>query len=267
VAGGLIRVDMQAIVERGGRVVVVDPRRTETAERFEHIAVRPDGDAWLLLSLLHVIFAEGLADEAATRAATGVQDLRVTTESFAPESVAMHSGVPADVVRSLARHLAAAPSAAVYGRVGACLGSHATLVNFLLDALNVVTGNLDRAGGSVFPSPPIDFWATLKKQGSDTYATKHTRVGNYPEVGGIMPAGVMAAEMTTPGPGQVRAFFVTAGNPVLSVPNPPALRQALEQLDLMVSIDFYDCESSARRRFRIRPNVHSIAETWSQVWV
>jgi len=249
VAGGLIRVDMQAIVERGGRVVVVDPRRTETAERFEHIAVRPDGDAWLLLSLLHVIFAEGLADEAVTRVATGVRDLRETVEPFSPEAAEEHSGVPAEVVRSLARDLAAAPSAAVYGRVGACLGSHGTLVNFLLDALNVVTGNLDRAGGSVFPAPPIDFWATLKTQGSDTYATKHTRIGNYPEVGGIMPAGVMADEMTTPGPGQVRAFFVTAGNPVLSVPNAPALRQALEQLDLMVSIDFYVTETSSKAHY------------------
>ena len=245
-AGGLIRVDMQAIVERGGRVVVVDPRRTETAERFEHVAVRPDGDAWLLLSLLHVIFADGLDDKIAESVATGLDQLRSAVQPFSPEATEAQSGVPADAVRALARDFAAAPRAAVYGRVGACLGSHATLVNFLLDALNVVTGNLDRPGGSVFPSPPIDFWGMAKKQGLDTYATHHTRIGNYPEVGGIMPAGVMTEEIATPGPGQVRALIVTAGNPVLSVPNGPELAAALDGLDLMVSIDFYVTETSSK---------------------
>jgi len=248
-AGGIVRVDVQAIVDRGGRVVVIDPRRTETAERFEHEAVRPDGDAWLLLSLLQVMFAEGLTDEAAPRVSTGMSALRRVAEPFSPEVAQQHSGVPAEVARKLARDLAAAPSAAVYGRVGACLGSHGTLVNFLLDALNVVTGNLDRPGGSVFATPAIDFMGVAKKQGLDTYAAYHTRVGHYPEIGGMMPAGVMAEEITTPGPGQVRALFVTAGNPVLSVPGQISMESALRTLDLMVCIDVYVTETTGLADF------------------
>lgn len=245
-AGGLVRVDMQGIVERGGRVIVVDPRRTETAERFEHIAVLPDGDAWLLLSLLNVIFADGLEDQTVGGIATGLDQLRLMVAPFKPELAEEHSGVPAQVSRRLARDLAAAQRAAVYGRVGACVGSHGTLVNFLLDALSVVTGNLDRPGGSVFASPPIDFWGVARKQGLDTYAARRTRVGNYPDVVGMMPAGVLADEITTPGPGQIRAVFISAGNPVLSVPNGPALKEALDSVDLLVSIDLYVNETNSR---------------------
>jgi len=244
-SGGVVRVDLSDIVNRGGRVVVVDPRRTETAERFEHVAVRPDGDAWLLLSLLNVIFTEGLDDRSAARVARGGFTLREFAATFTPEVAAPHSGVSPDVARSLARDLATARSAAVYGRVGACLGRYSTLVNFLLDALNVVTGNIDRPGGSIFPTPPIDFWAVGKKQGLDTYGTTHSRIGGYPEIGGIMPAGVIAQEITTPGEGQLRALIVTAGNPALSVPGGSGLAEALGELDLLVSIDFYVTETGA----------------------
>ena len=144
------------IVERGGRVVVVDPRRSETARAFEHVAVRPDTDAWLLLSLLHVIFEEGLADgrrwsgsPPATAAAGGLgRRTRPRPRRSAPVS-------PAETARALARDLAAADGAAVYGRTGSCLGRFGTLVAFLLDALNVVTGNLDAPGGAVFGRPAI----------------------------------------------------------------------------------------------------------------
>lgn len=243
--GGLVRVDMQEIVERGGRVVIVDPRRTETAERFEHVAVLPDGDAWLLLALLNVIFADGLQHPRAAAIATGLPQLRQAVQSFTPAATEKHSGVPAAVARDLARSLAAAPRAAVYGRVGACVGSYGTLVNFLLDALNVVTGNLDRPGGAVFTTPPIDFWGIARNGGFDTYGARHTRIGGYPDVVGMMPAGILADEITTPGPGQIRAMFVSAGNPVLSVPNGPALKAALETVDLMVSIDLYINETNS----------------------
>jgi formate dehydrogenase len=147
--------------------------------------------------------------------------------------------VPADEIRALARGFATAPAAVAYGRTGACLGRHATLVNVLLDALNVVTGNLDRPGGSVFARPPIDFTALAARLGLATFDTYRSRVGDLPEVLGQMPAPLMAAEIETPGPGQLRALIVSAGNPLLSVPGAQDFERALGTLDLQVGIDLY----------------------------
>jgi formate dehydrogenase len=235
-----IKDDLHAIVARGGRVVVVDPRRSETARAFEHVAIRPDADAWLLLSLLHVIFAEGLEDDdALARQSRGVASLRELVSPHPPEATERHTGLAAGEVRALARDLAAADGAAVYGRTGSCLGRHGTLVSFLLDALNVVTGNLDRRGGAIFGTGPIDLERLLHAIGADTYDTYRSRIGALPEVLGSLPASLMAKEMTTPGPDQIRAFFVSSGNPVLSVPNGNELESALQQLDLVVAIDLY----------------------------
>src|SRR4051812_19535278 len=143
-----VRERLRAVVARGGRVVVVDPRRTETAREFEHVAVRPDSDAWLLLSLLHVVFGDGLVDRRSlAQQCDGVAELERLVAPHAPEATALRTGVDASVVRGLARDLAAAPTAAVYGRTGSCLGRFGTLVAVLLDALAAVTGNLDRPGG------------------------------------------------------------------------------------------------------------------------
>jgi anaerobic selenocysteine-containing dehydrogenase len=235
-----VKDQLHAITDRGGRVVVVDPRRSETARAFEHVALNPDSDAWLLLSLLQEVFAEGLEDRGAIAAQSqGVEGLRRLAEPHTPEATEGRTGVPADTVRALARDLAAAERAAVYGRTGSCLGRNGTLVSFLLDALNVVTGNLDREGGAMFGDPPIDFDDVARKIGLDTYGAVRTRVGDLPDVLGQLPASVMAKEITTPGRGQIRALFVSAGNPVLSVPNGRELSQALGELDLMVAIDLY----------------------------
>src|SRR3954469_23958849 len=235
-----VKDQLHAITERGGRVVVVDPRRSETARAFEHLAVNPDSDAWLLLSLLQVIFSKGLEDRAAIVAQSqGVEGLRRLAEPHTPEATEGRTGVPAYSVRRLALDLAAAERAAVYGRTGSCLGRNGTLVSFLLDALNVVTGNLDREGGAMFGDPPIDFDDVARKIGLDTYGSVHTRIGHLPDVLGQLPASVMAKEITTPGKGQIRALFVSAGNPVLSVPNGRELSQALGELELMVAIDLY----------------------------
>jgi formate dehydrogenase len=233
------------IKSRGGRVVVLDPRRSETARAFEHIAVRPDADAWLLLSLLNVIFAEGLEDRRAIAAqATGVEVLERLAEAYPPEQTEAVTGVDADTTRRLARDLASAERAAVYGRTGSCLGRRGTLVAFLLDALNVITGNLDREGGAIFGTGPIQLEDLLHRIGADSYDTFRSRIGGFPEVLGTLPASLMAEEITTTGPGQIRALFVSAGNPVLSVPNGGQLEQALGELDLMVSIDLYLTETS-----------------------
>lgn len=240
-----IKDQLHAIVERGGRVVVVDPRRSETARAFEHVAVRPDTDAWLLLSLLHVIFEEGLEDwSAMVHQAQGYGWLRDAAAGHPPEATEDRTGVPAEIVYALARDLAAAPSAAVYGRTGSCLGRFGTLVAFLLDALNVVTGNLDAPGGWVFGRPAIALDEVAEQAGLATYGKWRSRVGDFPEVLGAAPASLMSREIVEPGPGQLRALFVSAGNPVLSVPDGDALESALGELDLFVSLDLYVNETN-----------------------
>lgn len=242
-----IKDDLAAITRRGGRVVVVDPRRTETARAYEHLPVRPDSDAWLLLSMLCVIFAEDLADTTAlAEQTTGWRALREIVLRYPPEDTRNRTGVEADVVRSLARDFAAAPSAVAYGRTGACLGRHGTLVSFLLDALSIVTGNLDRAGGMLFSQAVIPLEDMGEKAGRLTYDTARSRVGDLPEVISTYPAALIAEEILTPGDGQLRALFVTAGNPVLTVPNGPMLEKALDELDLLVSLDLYVNETNRR---------------------
>lgn len=240
-----IKDDLAAIVERGGRVVVIDPRRSETAKVYEHVQIRPDADAWLLLSLLNVLFDEGLTDTVATTAqAVGVDELRALASDFRPERTAERTGLTAEAVRQLARDFASAPSATAYGRTGACLGRHATVVSFLLDALSVVTGNLDRPGGTLFARGVIPIEELGEKSGNYSYGEGRSRIGGHPDVLGTFPATLMADEMTVPGPGQIRAFITTAGNPVLSVPNGEALESALQGLDLFVSLDLYVNETN-----------------------
>lgn len=241
---------LHGIVARAGRVLVVDPRRTETASAFEWLPITPDGDAWLLLSLLHVLFEEGLADLDALEAqASGVEALRELARSFAPEQAQARSGIAAGTVRDLARALAATPRAALYGRTGTCLGRHGTLVSFLVDAVNAVAGNLDREGGAMLGTLGLPAERTLLRLARRLvpigYDHRRSRLGDFPEVLGAEPAALMAKEIATPGPGQVRALFMSAGNPVLSVPNGDELEAALPQLDLCVSLDLYVTESSA----------------------
>lgn len=240
-----VRDDLAAIVKRGGRVLVVDPRRTETAAAYEHVAVRPDSDSWLMLSLLHVVFAEGLEDRTAIATqTTGIDTLRALCADFPPEDTAPRTGVPAQTVRALAHDFATARTAVAYGRTGACLGHHGTLVSFLIDALNVVTGNLDRPGGALMSHQVIPVEDMGERSGAFGYNSKRSRIGDFPDVFGSFPAALIADEITTPGPGQLRALFVFAGNPVLSVPNSAALDAALGTLDLMVSLDLYVNETN-----------------------
>ena len=139
-----LRDRLHDIVKRGGRVLVVDPRRTETAAQFEWLGIIPDGDAYLLLSLLQVMFAENIADRAAlARRADGVAWLELIAAPFSPEATQIHTGITPDTVRALAHDLARTPRAAVYGRVGTSTGENGTLTTFLLDVVNLAAGNLD----------------------------------------------------------------------------------------------------------------------------
>src|SRR3954468_12653866 len=241
-----VRERLHEIVARGGRVVVVDPRRSETARHFEHVPIRPDTDASPPPSLPHVVLSESTPDDPLL---DGTGDLAELAEGFAPESTEAVTGVPASRVRALARDVAEAPSAAIYGRTGTCLGHHGTLVAFLLDALAAVTGNLDRPGGTVFAKPPIDLDGLGARLGLATSGSVRSGVGGLPAVLGQLPAGVMADEIETPGRGQLRALFVSAGNPLVSVPDPKRLRAGFGKLDLLVSIDLFVNETGRHADF------------------
>jgi anaerobic selenocysteine-containing dehydrogenase len=241
---------MHDVVKRGGRVVVVDPRRSETAAQFEWLGIVPDADAYLLLSLLEVMFAEGLVDRTMiAEQADGLDWLEAQCAPFPPERTEQHTGVAPETVRALARELAATPRAAIYGRLGTCVGRNGTLTTYLIDAVNLVAGNLDRPGGSVFSTLgiPGQRWG-LKAMGWSlrrSYRRKRTRIGGFGAVIGAEPAAFMAKEMSTPGSRQLKAMFVGAGNPVLSVPNGDELESALRGLELMVGLDLYVNETTA----------------------
>jgi formate dehydrogenase len=243
--GGLLtaprlRHDLDAIAARG-RVVVVDPRRTETAERYEHISIRPDTDVWLLSAMLRTVFEEGLADEAFLAAYTdGGASLRGAVASITAEAASARTGVPAEAIRRLARDFAATPRAAIYSRVGLCRGRFSTLANVLVDALNICAGKFARIGGSVFGAFPLHN-GPEPLQG---YGEARTRIGSIPLVAGMMAAAVLPDDILEPGDGQVRAMMLVAGNPVLSAPGGERLEAALASLDLLFSIDLYVTESN-----------------------
>lgn len=251
IAAPRMRERMHAIVKRGGRVVVVDPRKTETAAQFEWLGIRPDSDALLLLSLLQVMFDEDLADRRAIRSqADGMEWLMRRCAPFTPEETEAETGIPADTVRALARDLVRTPKAALYGRLGTCSGRSGTLTTYLLDAVNLVAGNVDVPGGAVFGSLgiPGEQWVVkavgaLMRRG---YRQNRTRIGGFGNLIRSEPATLMAKEIEQPGDGQLRALFVSAGNPVLSVPNGPALSDAMKTLDLSVALDFYVTETTSQ---------------------
>ena len=238
---------LKALKARGGRLVVVDPRRTETAAiADQHLAARPGGDAFLLLALLQVLFA-GKLERLGHLApfSDGLDDLRAAAARFPPERVAARVGVDADAIRKLAREFAAAPSAVAYGRVGAATQEFGGLASWLVLALNAVTGNLDREGGFMLTTPAADLVAFTARTGDRGHFDKwRSRVRGLPEFGGELPVAALAEELETPGEGQIRALITVAGNPVLSTPNGARLDRALAKLDYMVSIDLYRNETT-----------------------
>jgi anaerobic selenocysteine-containing dehydrogenase len=240
---------LDAIRARGGRVVVVDPRRTGTADHAsEWLPIRPGTDAALLLALAHVLFAEGRVRLRGLEGrVNGVEAVRRIAAGFAPERVAETCGIPAATIRRLARDLAGAERAAVYGRIGTCNQEFGTLASWLVDVLNVLTGNLDREGGAMFSNPIAWSLTSLTPPEFANGFTLHrwrSRVRGAPEVLGQVPVSCLAEEIATPGAGQIRALVVIAGNPVLSAPDAGRLDAALPMLDCMVSIDNWLNETS-----------------------
>ncbi|MFI1469829.1 molybdopterin oxidoreductase family protein [Streptomyces wuyuanensis] len=242
---------LKALRRRGGRLTVVDPRRTRTARLADrHVAIRPGTDALLLAALVQVLFEEGLTDPGALAdLVEGVDELRTATRDFTPEAVAPACDMDADVIRTIARELAAAPTAAVYGRIGSCTVEHGTLASWLVDVLNVLTGNLDRPGGVLFPLAAHDRAprpATEPARPGKGFALGRwaSRVSGHPEAKGELPIAALAEEIETPGEGRIRAVITIAANPVLSAPDGERLDRALGGLDLMISVDPYLNETS-----------------------
>ncbi|MCB2047920.1 MAG: molybdopterin-dependent oxidoreductase [Novosphingobium sp.] len=247
-------------------VVVIDPRRTETAHRYEHVPVMPDSDAWLVGAMIHHLFEAGLEDRDVLEArSSGWEQLREALKPLTPELAESRCGVSADTIRSLAERFARTPKAACYGRVGTNRGRFGTLVNLLIESLNVVAGKFGRDGGWITGLAPIG--KAGERPLHPRYGSMRSRIGDLPLVLGSTPGGSLAAEITTPGEGQMRALFVDSGNPVLAYPDGEALSEALEQLDLLVGIDFYINETTRHAHYVLPSLTFLEREDITDYWV
>jgi len=242
---------------RGGRVIVIDPRRTETAALADtHHFIRPGTDALLLGAMVQVILAEGLARPGRLATMTdGLDRLVDLAAPFRPERVAPVVGISAAVIRELAVTFARARSAACYGRVGTCVQEHGTVTSWWIDVLHVVTGNLDRPGGAMFTTPAVDLPALVAALRLPPFGRTRSRVRGLPALAGELPAICLAEEIETPGPGQVRALVTHAGNPVRSLPNGRRVDRALASLDFMVSVDPYLNETTRHAHLLLPPSI------------
>ncbi|MBC9730316.1 molybdopterin oxidoreductase family protein [Streptomyces sp. TRM68367] len=249
---------LKALKARGGTLTVIDPRRTRTARLADrHVQIRPGTDALLLAAMAYVLFEEDLADPGElTPHVQGLGELRCAVRDFTPSAVAGACDVDADTIRALARELAAAPTAAVYGRIGSCTVAHGTLASWLVDVLNVLTGNLDRPGGALFPQAATDKTPRPAGPGRGFALGRwHSRVSRHPEAKGELPLAALAEEIdTATGDGEpIRALIAVAANPVLSAPDGDRLDKALDSLDFMVSVDPYLNETSRHAHVVLPP--------------
>jgi anaerobic selenocysteine-containing dehydrogenase len=231
---------LKELRKRGGKVVVVDPRRTETAAvSDEHHFVRPGTDAAFLLALIHEVISAGQARVASY--VDGLAAVEAAVEKWTPERAAAITGIPAEVITRVAREFGSAPRAACYGRVGVSTQQFGAICQWAIQVLNIITGNLDRPGGTMFPRPAVN---TLLGMGRGHLGVWRSRVRGLPEFGGELPVSTMAEEILTPGDGQIRAMLTVAGNPVLSTPDGRRLDEAFESLEFMVAVDPYINETT-----------------------
>ena len=234
---------IRALTARGGKLVVIDPRHTETAElASEHHFITPGSDALFLLAVLNTLLAEDLARPRHLAAfVTGLEEVARDIRQFTPEFAAGHTGISAADTRRIARELAVAEAAVCYGRMGVSVQAYGALNQWLIQLINIATGNLDRPGGSLFTLPAVD---QIRNTGPGGFGRHRSRVRELPEFDRELPVAALAEEITTPGEGQLRALFTGAGNPVLSTPNGRQLDEALAQLEFMVSLDPYINETT-----------------------
>jgi anaerobic selenocysteine-containing dehydrogenase len=256
-----MRKRLRALRERGGRLVVVDPRRSETArEADEHVAILPGGDTSLLLGMLRVLLDEDRVDRAAiARLARGFGAVESRVRGLDPAALAAGCGVPFETIARLAREFAAATTSAAYSRIGVCNSRHGTLATWANDLLNLAAGRLGAPGGSMFTTPAVDPSRLSRLPGFDGHGRFRSRVRGLPETLGDLPSACLAEEIETAGTGQVRALLTYAGNPVLSVPNGQRLGAALGDLEFMVSVDIYLNETT-RHADLVLPPAWALAE-------
>lgn len=238
---------------RGGELVVIDPRRTETAQQAsEHHFIRPGTDAALLLAMLYTLVDEQLVDlDALPNYLQGVDTALAALEGFTPEAASASTGMAATEIRELARRFAKAKSGFVYGRMGVSVQAYGTVCHWAINMLNVLTGRFDARGGVFLPKAVWDNAGAGSRPGH--FAAWHSRVSGLPEFGGELPASVMAEEILTPGEGQIRAMVTIAGNPVLSTPDGQGLDKAFSELDFMVSLDPYLNETTRHAHIILPP--------------
>jgi anaerobic selenocysteine-containing dehydrogenase len=256
-SAGNVMQRIKAISERGGRVLVLDPRRSESAEKAdEHWFIRPGTDVFFLAALINVLFADNLLRlRHLADMTTGIDMLRTAVEEFTPESVAAITGIAAEKIRALAHEFAGAERAVCYGRIGTSVQEFGGLSTWLIYCVNVLTGNLDSAGGAMFTHPAIDLVGLSSGIAAvrGSFDTYRSRLRGLPEFGGELPVAALAEEITMPGPGQIRALVTHAGNPVLSSPNGRQLDRALDTLDFMVAIDIYLNETTRHANIILPP--------------
>lgn len=237
---------LKSIQQRGGKIVVVDPRRTETAKKAdEHFFIRPESDVYLLLAMIHVLFKENKVDLGHLETVVeGLEELKKATDKYTPALAAAKTGIAAEAITRLALEMAAAKTAACYSRMGASTQTYGGLCLWLTNAFNIINGNCDREGGVMFPLPAFDPVLLNPKKGKPDRDLAYSRVRKLPKYYGEFPVSTLADEIETAGEGQIKALITIAGNPILSTPNGLRLEQAIKGLDFLVSIDIYITETS-----------------------
>jgi formate dehydrogenase len=241
---------IRAIQARGGKVYVVDPRRTETAKvASEHVFIRPATDVYFFLSFLHELIATGGVDRALVeRHMTGFDEIEKLARAWPAERTEPVTKVPAAKLREMVATFRAADGAALYSSTGVNMGGYGALAFWIQEVINAVSGNLDRPGGSLVGNGIIDFPRFAKKNGVLT-KTHRSRIGDFVSLNDAFPGGILADEILTPGPRQVKALFVTGGNPLITMPNSARLREAFEKLELLVCLDVFLNETASLAHF------------------
>ncbi len=239
---------LKAIQQRGGQVVVIDPRRTETAEiANQHLFIRPGTDAFLLLAFVQELFATGrVAPGRLADFTDGIEKLESLSAHYTPEAVADMTGVSAARLRQLVTDFCGASAPVLYGRIGLCTQKFGTLSSWLVDVVNILTGRLDATGGSMFPRPATAHNDPAYAPPELGYNRWQSKARGFPEYMSMLPASLMAEEMELQGEHQVHAMITVAGNPVLSVPNGKRIHAAMKNLDFVVAFDFYINETTSQ---------------------
>ncbi|EMY71150.1 molybdopterin-dependent oxidoreductase [Leptospira vanthielii] len=247
---------LKAIQERGGKYVVVDPRKSETADHAdEHLFIKPGTDAYLLLAILHVLFEKQLTKPNDLIRKEDLQTIETVTKEYSPKRVSQITGVSKETIEKITFEFANAPSAVCYGRVGVSTQEFGAVCQWLINVINIVTGNLDKRGGAMFTLPAVDLVGegSVMRSSPGSFNSYQSRVRKLPEFSDELPVAALAEEILTEGEGKIRALFTSAGNPVLSTPNGTKLDKALSSLDFMVSVDFYLNETTKHAHYILPP--------------